>query len=246
MLPNIQSEHSGELEGPRHVRSAERIHAALARTPADVDRGEVARGRRVDGADISARGEQLARHERRIERLSDETPPRERDEVEGVAPADEDAPPDESAALELSSDDLRRVRELERIDRVVRAQENVLRAVAPDVVRGEPTFEFELGPDGQRYAIEGDSHIELPKGAEPRVAAEEASRALRAALAASGGSSADTSIALRAAGIEARARAQIRREEGAARDEHLDELRAKAAAAYEAARAPDDDATRGA
>jgi hypothetical protein len=245
MLPNIQSEHSGELEGPRHVRSAERIHAALARSPADVDRGEVARGLRVDGVDISARGEELAEHERRIGRLSDETPRRERAQ-DGVLPADEGAPSGESEALDPTSDELRRVRELERIDRVVRAQENVLRAVAPDVVRGEPTFEFEVGPDGRRYAIEGESHIELPKGGEPEAEAEEAARALRAALAATGGASADTSIALRAAGIEARARAQIRHEEGAARDEQLDELRAKAAAAYEAARDPGDDTTRAA
>jgi hypothetical protein len=246
MLPNIQPEHSGELEGPRHVKSAERIHAALAHAPADADRGEVARGRRVDGVDISPRGEQLARHERRIGRLSDDTPPRERDDVESEAPREGEEPADGDAAVDLSSEELRRVRELERIDRVVRARENVLRAVAPDVVSGEPTFAYEVGPDGRRYATEGESDIELPTEADPDVAAEEAARALRAALAASAGSNADPSIALRAASIEARARAQIRREEGAVRDDELDALRAKAAAAYEAAREPDGDAPRAA
>jgi hypothetical protein len=245
MLPNIQPEHSGELEGPRHVKSAERIHAALARSPADADHGEVARGRRVDGVDISARGEQLARHERRIARLSDETPPRERNDVD-ADPAPEEPAADGDALVDLSADELRRVRELERIDRVVRARENVLRAVAPDVVSGEPTFEYEVGPDGRRYATEGESNIELPKVADPDVAAEEAAQALRAALAASAGSNADPTIALRAASIEARARAQIRREEGVVRDDELDALRAKAAAAYEAAREPDGEAPRAA
>jgi len=243
MLPNIQSEHSGELDGSRQVRATERVQAALARAPQTADRGEVERYKRVDGVDISPRGERMAEGERRVAALGDEPPPRDRareaEAADGLGEAREEAAPAADTSAELSAEEQRRVRELERLDRVVRAQENVHRAVAPEVVSGDSTFEFEVGPDGRRYAVRGETRIELPRSGDPDQIVHDAQLALRAALAPAQVSSEDRVLAMRAAGLEARARAQIQRDERAALRDELAELRERAAAAYREARPGD-------
>jgi hypothetical protein len=197
----------------------------------------------VDGVDISPRGERLAEGERRIGALGDEAPPRDRAREsrrgDESAEAGDEAESVSDASTALSADEQRRVRELERLDRVVRAQENVHRAVAPEVVSGDSTFEYEVGPDGQRYAVRGETRIELPRDGDPDQVVHDAQLALRAALAPAQVSSEDRVLAMRAAGLEARARAQIQREERAALRDELAELRERAAAAYREARPGD-------
>lgn len=65
MLPSIPSENSGGLEATRAARSAERTTQSVAQAPQNADAGEVDRSRRVDGVELTRRGERLADARRR-------------------------------------------------------------------------------------------------------------------------------------------------------------------------------------
>lgn len=93
MLPSIPSENSGGLEANRAARATERTPETVARAPQDADAGEVDRSRRVDGVELTRRGERLADARRRARD----------DDASGDAPQG-GAPREEGRAVSRGSD----------------------------------------------------------------------------------------------------------------------------------------------
>lgn len=61
---------------------------------------------------------------------------------------------------ELTSEEEEEVERLKQRDAEVRAHENAHKAAAGQHARGGPTYEFERGPDGRRYAVGGEVQID--------------------------------------------------------------------------------------
>ncbi|MFK7742132.1 MAG: putative metalloprotease CJM1_0395 family protein [Planctomycetota bacterium] len=125
---------------------------------------------------------------------------------------------------ELSEGEQEQVRELEARDREVRAHEQAHKAAAGDLAVGGPSYTYQTGPDGKRYAIGGEVKIQLRQGRTPEETARNMERAIRAANAPQSPSGPDRAVAAKAAQLAANAR----RDQAGADDDPLDPSRADA------------------
>lgn len=118
---------------------------------------------------------------------------------------------------ELSSADRQELGELKQRDAEVRAHENAhLRALGP-YRTGGPSFQYETGPDGLRYAVAGEVPVDTAPESTPEETIRKARTVRRAALAPADPSSADRQVAADAARLEQQARFELadeRREGG--------------------------------
>lgn len=127
----------------------------------------------------------------------------------------ENTPTRPGAETERSEEEQRVIRELQARDREVRDHENAHRAVGGDLVRGGG-YEYQIGPDGQRYAIGGDVQIdtsEVPN--DPEATARKMDRVISAALAPAEPSSQDLAVAAEARATRNEAVAAARSAENA-------------------------------
>ena len=126
----------------------------------------------------------------------------------------------DSTGLRLSDEDKRLIRELQKRDQEVRAHERSHKTAAGSLARGSATYTYQIGPDGRRYAIGGEVHIDVSPGSTPEESLEKARRIRSAASAPSEPSAQDHSVASDAARLEAEARKELqenRREDGQSR-----------------------------
>ncbi len=65
------------------------------------------------------------------------------------------------AKLDLTDQEKRKLEELKRTDRDVRAHEMAHMATAGQYSRGGPTYVYERGPDGQLYAVGGEVNLDV-------------------------------------------------------------------------------------
>jgi hypothetical protein len=110
---------------------------------------------------------------------------------------------------QLSQADQRRVDELKVTDRKVRAHEAAHVAAGGSLVTSGASFEYETGPDGQRYAVAGEVRIDTSEGRTPEETLARAEQIRAAALAPADPSPQDRSVAAAAAQMAATARAEI-------------------------------------
>ena len=104
------------------------------------------------------------------------------------------------------------MQKLRAIDTEVRAHEQAHQAVGGQFA-GSPSFEFERGPDGNRFAVSGEVPIRLPTGdGDPERRLRQADQVIRAALAPAEPSAQDRSVAARAQQIKSEAQAEIQEE----------------------------------
>lgn len=116
----------------------------------------------------------------------------------GVMPAeDEDASPSGNDD-DLSKNDEALLQRLKARDAVVRNHE-AAHVMAAGGQAGSPTYTYQTGPDGKRYAIGGSVNISITTTGDPEADAREAKTAQRAAMAAGEASAADVQTASRAA-----------------------------------------------
>ena len=126
----------------------------------------------------------------------------------------------DSTGLHVSDEDKRLIRELQKRDQEVRAHEQAHKLAASDLVKGAATYTYQIGPDGKRYAIGGEIHIDTSPGNTPEESLEKARKIKSAASAPAEPSSRDHSVAADAAKLEANARKELqenRRENGQSR-----------------------------
>lgn len=131
---------------------------------------------------------------------------------------------------DLSPEEERAVRELQRTDAEVRRHEQA-HAVVGGRYAGAPTYQFVRGPDGQNYAVAGEVSIDASPEADPEATLRKMEIVRRAALAPAQPSAQDRAVAARASVLALQARAEIRAEN--AEGEQSDGASAAAGARFE-------------
>jgi hypothetical protein len=125
---------------------------------------------------------------------------------------------------DLSTEDELALRELASRDTEVRSHEQAHVAAGGQYVNGGPSYAYEVGPDGRRYAVEGEVNIDVSRERDPEATIRKAQVVRQAALAPADPSAQDRMAASRAAEMEREARVELSeeiaptREKGAARD----------------------------
>ena len=113
-------------------------------------------------------------------------------------------------STELTEQEKKQVEKLKQRDREVRAHEQAHAAAAGSLAQGGPSYEFQTGPDGKRYAVGGSVNIDTsPVEGDPKATLEKAQKIQRAALAPAEPSQQDRAVAAEAAAMAAEARAEL-------------------------------------
>ncbi|PVB62581.1 hypothetical protein DCO57_06750 [Labrenzia sp. 011] len=124
------------------------------------------------------------------------------------APQDEDEDADGDGLNEAEEE---QVDELAQRDREVRAHEQA-HARAGGAHAGAPSYTFQQGPDGKRYAVGGEVQIDTSKERTPEATIRKMQTVIRAATAPAEPSSQDLKVAQQARGQLAEAQAERRKE----------------------------------
>jgi SprA family protein len=140
----------------------------------------------------------------------DVNPARNREYVESDNHAKETTQPESTTKQQPNLAEQRQISELRSRDQEVRAHELAHLAAAGGLSKGGPTFEFVIGPDGQRYAVGGEVQIDTSGvSGDPEATLQKAQQIQQAALAPAQPSAQDRSVAVAAAAMAAEARAEI-------------------------------------
>ncbi len=126
--------------------------------------------------------------------------------------ADPESPQSFSSPEQMSTEELKQIQELQRRDVEVRAHEQAHLAAAGQYAAGGPSFTFQVGPNGKRYAVGGEVPISVSKESTPEETLQKMQVVAKAALAPLSPSAADRTIAAQAAVISAQARREIQAE----------------------------------
>lgn len=114
-----------------------------------------------------------------------------------------------SGDSELSQEELQLISKLKARDNEVKAHEQAHIAAGGQYVRGGAHFEYQTGPDGEKYAVGGEVSIDVSKeSGDPQATITKMQVVIRAALAPANPSSQDRSVAAQATRIESEARAE--------------------------------------
>ena len=110
----------------------------------------------------------------------------------------------------LDDSEMKIVSELQHRDREVRNHEMAHVAAGGQYVRGGPTYSYQTGPDGKRYAVGGEVSISTGKESTPEKSIAKAKVVRRAALAPAQPSGQDRAVAAAASKMEQSARVELR------------------------------------
>lgn len=111
--------------------------------------------------------------------------------------------------VEITSEELRKIQDLQLRDAEVKAHEQAHLSAAGQYAAGGASFTYTTGPNGKRYATGGEVPIDLSKEKDPQATLLKMTQVRRAALAPASPSAADRNIAARAAMIAAEASREI-------------------------------------
>lgn len=115
-----------------------------------------------------------------------------------------------SGDSELSQEELQAISKLQARDKEVKAHEQAHIAAGGQYVRGGAHFEYQTGPDGEKYAVGGEVSIDVSKeSGDPQATIAKMQVVIRAALAPANPSSQDRAVAAQATRIESEARAEV-------------------------------------
>jgi len=114
---------------------------------------------------------------------------------------------------ELTKEEKQQVEKLKQRDAEVRRHEQAHKAAAGGNANGGPTFEFQTGPDGKRYAVGGEVSIDTSEvSGDPQATIQKMQQIRRAALAPAQPSGQDRAVAAQAQATEQAARAELAKE----------------------------------
>jgi hypothetical protein len=126
---------------------------------------------------------------------------------------------------QLTPEEEAQLRKLQARDRAVRAHEQA-HAAAGAGIAGPPSYTYQTGPDGRRYAVGGEVAIRArPSSSDPQAAIRQLQQVVRAALAPATPSSHDRAVAAEAQAKIAALQTKILRERQAAAREELEPAR---------------------
>jgi hypothetical protein len=113
-------------------------------------------------------------------------------------------------ASALTAEEQRQVAALSQRDRQVHTHEQAHMAAGGNLVRGGPTYDYETGPDGKRYAVGGEVQIDTTAVRDnPQVTITKAEHIRQAALAPVDPSAQDRAVAAMATQMEIQAQQQV-------------------------------------
>jgi ribosomal protein L11 len=122
-----------------------------------------------------------------------------------------------SGVAQLSSEELQQVAELKSRDREVRSHEMAHMMVGGNLVRKGASYQYQTGPDGQRYAVGGEVSIDSSAvSGDPSATIRKMEQVKRAAMAPAEPSGQDRAVASAAAETEAAARQELLQQSTAA------------------------------
>lgn len=138
-------------------------------------------------------------------------------DIEEARPTDRGAAQDAKAPQDdLTAEERREVERLRERDMEVRAHEQAHVAAGGRYVTRAATYDYEIGPDGRRYAVGGEVQIDTSVVADdPAATIEKAQTIIRAAMAPSDPSPQDHRVAAEARAMEAAARQDMMRQQTA-------------------------------
>lgn len=113
--------------------------------------------------------------------------------------------------------ELREIRQLETRDQEVRTHE-LAHAAVGGAYAGSPTYEYETGPNGKKYAVGGEVQIDVSKEATPQETIEKMQTVRAAALAPAEPSTQDRKVAAEASQNIAEARIELMQDTAERRD----------------------------
>lgn len=111
---------------------------------------------------------------------------------------------------ELSQAEKQLVNELKQTDTEVHSHEMSHLAAAGSLAISGPSYDYQKGPDGKKYAVAGEVHIDTaPVPGDPEATLQKMQQVKRAALAPADPSSQDRRVAAKATAAAAKARAEL-------------------------------------
>jgi hypothetical protein len=128
----------------------------------------------------------------------------------------------------LTIDEQKELESLKRRDQQVRQHEQAHATAGGQHVRGGVKLSYSTGPDGRRYATNGEVNIDIGRESDPRATISKMRQVRSAALAPADPSAADRAAAATAANREQEARAQLAAEQKAELDQRASEARSSA------------------
>ena len=138
------------------------------------------------------------------------------------------APSGETSGLTRA--ELNLIQKLQRRENEVQSHEQAHIAAGGRFVQGGATYTYRMGPDGKMYAVGGEVSIDTsPVPGDPQATLEKARQIRRAALAPAEPSAQDLQAAAKASRMAARARAEMRSEEGSQAESSGDDRRGQPA-----------------
>lgn len=137
----------------------------------------------------------------------------------------------------LTAEQKQQVKALKKRDAEVKAHERAHLAAGGGLVQGAASYQYEVGPDGKRYAVGGEVKIDVSPERTPEATIRKMQQVKAAALAPAQPSATDRAVAARAAQLEAKARAEKARQEREALT--TEQVPPAAAAAAEQAQTPE-------
>ena len=114
---------------------------------------------------------------------------------------------------ELTQQEKQEVAELQMTDAQVRAHEQAHKAAAGGLRTSSPNYEYETGPDGEKYAVAGDVNVSYQHSQDPEVNLRNAQQLKASALAPADPSAQDRKVAAQADREIAQARQEILEEQ---------------------------------
>ena len=114
---------------------------------------------------------------------------------------------------DLTQQEQKEVKRLKHRDAKVKAHELAHVAAGGGVVNGGAHYEYQLGPDGKRYAVGGHVNIDVSSEDNPETTVRKMQQVQKAALAPAEPSATDRAVAAKAARIETKARAEMREDQ---------------------------------
>lgn len=125
----------------------------------------------------------------------------------------------EKGQQDPASSEARELQQLKARDREVRQHEQAHMAAGGQYVKGGPSFDYQKGPDGRRYAVGGEVQIDTSAvRGDPEATLRKMEVVMRAALAPAEPSGQDRAVAAQAAQAAAQARADIQQQHNQGED----------------------------
>ena len=137
------------------------------------------------------------------------------EEIESTSPEEKELKKASASPEDrLTEEQIKQVEELKARDQEVRTHEAAHLAAAGQHAKGGPTFDYQQGPDGKRYAVGGEVQIDTSKVPnDPEATIQKARQIRAAAMAPAEPSSQDRQVAAQAVQMESQARAELQNQQ---------------------------------